>query len=231
MYDFDKLQERIQEGKKGDVVVEHFEMTKTDSMYTMMSHYAGVLYCPPGKYVRMVIGKEIVMSNSRMEQNSNWEIVNKAHGDVLIGGLGLGMILFPILTKLEVRSVTVIEHNQDVIDLIAPHVAHEKLSVINADMHEWKPKKGTVYDVIYFDIWSKITEDNLPEMRKLHYRFKYFLNRLNPNRYINSWQREFLWSERARDRRHNAPYDRVMAALSGHLEATKAQMDTVGVKL
>lgn len=229
MHQFDKLHERIPEGQRSNVKIQHFEMTKTDSIYTMMSHYAGLMYCPPGKYVRLLIGDTIVMSNSRMEQNSNWEVVNVAHGNVLLAGLGLGMIVIPIVEKANVKSVTVIEANQDVIDLVLPHVQHEKLSVVCADIFDWRPVKGTLYDSIYFDIWSEISEDNLQQMRKLHYRFKYYLNRTNQNRYMESWQRDYLRTERARDRRANAPYERVMAALGGYTEQLKGQM--VDIKL
>lgn len=52
----------------------------------------------PGTYARLT-DKEAhacIMSNTQMEQVTNREFVKNAHGKVLIGGLGIGMILLAI---------------------------------------------------------------------------------------------------------------------------------------
>ena len=60
-----------------------------------------------------------IMSNSNKEKISNLEIIQKAKGDVLIGGFGLGLIVLPIMNKPEVNSIQVVELHDEVIDLIA----------------------------------------------------------------------------------------------------------------
>jgi len=139
----------------------------------------------PGTFV--VLGKkthqEIVMSDSNMEKVSNLDVIENAHGNVLIAGLGLGMILIPILKKKEVKHVVVVEKEKEVIDLVLPylmkylkkHGLDKKLGeVMNKDIHEvsFDHKNGFKWNTIYFDIWSNICTDNLKEIRALKKRFR-----------------------------------------------------------
>ncbi len=81
------------------------------------------------------------------------EVVERAHGDMLIAGLGLGMILHPILSNPEVNSLTVIEKYPDVIDLISPTLPRDpRVRVITDDIFTWGPPSNARYDVIWFDI-------------------------------------------------------------------------------
>ena len=97
-------------------------------------------------------------------------------------------IVIPLLENPNVESITVIEKNPDVIKLVYPHLKSDKLTVINADIFEWKPEKTAKYDSIYFDIWTFITTDSLPDIKKLHNKFKNKLNRENVNCWMDSWQ-------------------------------------------
>lgn len=123
-----------------------------------------------------------MMSDTRMEQISNYEVVRKAEGDILIAGLGLGMILLPIVNNSDVQSVTVIEKYPDVVALVEAPIRHhlgkrsKKLTIVNADIFQWRPeRKGRQFDVIYFDIWPDICTDNLEEMTKLRRAFAPYL--------------------------------------------------------
>lgn len=196
---FPSMPEVVNEGVKGIAKVEHFTVSKAESMLT--SFRGGLDYVPEGRYARLYVGNTLMMSDTRMERSSNYTVARKAHGDVLIAGLGLGMVLSAILSKPEVKSVTVIEKHQDVIDLIAPHFNPSKLSIICADIFEWQPPKSRKFDTIYFDIWPDICTDNLEQIAKLHQRFKGKLNRANPNCWMGSWMRDYLRSHRQRERR------------------------------
>lgn len=182
----------IPEGQSGNVKIEHFEVTtEASEMSRMRSCFSPGRtseYVKEGKYARLIIDGSVVMSDTDMEKTSNRSVVNKAHGNVLIAGLGLGMIILPLLDKTEVKSITVIEKNPDVINLVYPHLKSEKLTVINADIFEWKPEKTAKYDSIYFDIWTFISLDNLDEIKKLHNKFKNKLNRVDANGWMDSWQ-------------------------------------------
>jgi hypothetical protein len=189
----------LPEGTRGIATVQHFEVTEGDSNMTAL--HGGASFVPPGRYARLMVNRSVVMSDTRFEKLTNYEVVSRAHGRVLIAGLGLGMILHPILRKGEVKSVVVVEKHRDVIDLVTPHYSSRKLRVVCADIFEWVPEPGEKFDVIYFDIWPDQTTANLCEMGKLHQRFKYRLDRENPERWMDSWSRDLLRSQQRTERR------------------------------
>ena len=193
MSTFQKMIDVVHEGKVGIAEVKHFEVSETDSRFTAFG--SAMDYVPAGRYAKLKVNGRLVMSDTSMEHRTNWGVVREARGNVLIAGLGLGMILHPILAKPEVLSVTVVEKYPDVITLIAPTVQHEKLTIIEGDIYEWKPAKGTKYDVLYFDIWADQSTDDLEDMRKLHLRFRSYKIK---DGWMNSWRRDEL---RARKRR------------------------------
>ena len=61
--------------------------------------------------------RDVIMSDTPNERLWNREAVRRAHGHVLIAGLGIGMILPPILIKPEVKRVVIVEKELEVIDL------------------------------------------------------------------------------------------------------------------
>lgn len=132
-----------------------------------------------GDYVSLKLNGSLVMSNTPMEKRTNSEFVFNATGDVLIGGLGIGLIIMPLLEKNEVKSITVLEKYQDVIDCVLPQLKpydkKNKLKVICADCFEWKTKNK--YDTIYLDIWAYINKDVYnEEMKPLKRKFRKFLS-------------------------------------------------------
>jgi spermidine synthase len=156
-------------------------------------------YVPSGKYAKLKINGRLVMSDTYMEHSTNRNVVRQSHGHVLIAGLGLGMIIHPILAKPEVLTVTVVEKCFDVISLITPTVKHDKLTIIEGDIYEWKPTKGTKFDTIYFDIWSEQSTDDLEDMRKLHQRFRPYKVK---DGWMNSWRRDELKNRKRQESRH-----------------------------
>jgi hypothetical protein len=162
---FVSMRDIIPEGKKGIASVEHF---------TLKRGYSGSkYYIPKGEYCRLVVGGAVVMSDTPDEYQSNRNFIHRASGDVLVAGLGLGAILVPIIDREEIRSITVVEVSEDVIDLVYPHIKkldkNNKIMIINEDIFNFAPDK--IWDVIYFDIWPYIVSDNYEQMKKLHRKF------------------------------------------------------------
>jgi spermidine synthase len=125
------------------------------------------------------------MSDTWMEQRSNMDVYLHAKGDVLIAGLGIGMILLAIQDKPDVRSVTVVEKQAEVIELVKPQLPIDgKVVIVNQDIHDFQPVKR--YETIYFDIWDEISRDNLKEMNKLHKKYRKWLM---DGGWISSWRR------------------------------------------
>ena len=89
-------------------------------------------------------------------------MVRRAHSEVLTAGLGLGMILHPILAEPAVSRVTLVEKYPDVIDLVGPTLpATERLTIVTAAIFAWRPPRGSRYDVIWFDTWPDIAATRL----------------------------------------------------------------------
>lgn len=113
----------------------------------------------------------VVMSNTPMEQRTHIEAINKAQGNVLVAGLGLGMYLQNIKDKEEVTSITVVEKSKEVIELISKYFKDcQKIKIINEDIFNYTP--DIKFEFAFLDIWSDISEDNLVEFDILREKFK-----------------------------------------------------------
>lgn len=147
---YKNMSELLEEREINGWKLEKFEI-KQDNFRAMLD---GI---KPGTYIRLTHNGECVMSDTDMEKNTNRKFCSKAYGDIIIGGLGIGMIIMAIQDKPEVKSITVIEKNQEVIDLVASQLDfNEKVNIICADVFEWKPERGIKYDMAYMDIWNWI---------------------------------------------------------------------------
>jgi hypothetical protein len=210
---FTPVVEIVPPGQQGVATVKHFEVSQKGSAFTAMrAAVRGTRdeFVPEGRYVRLEVKGTLMMSDTRMEQRTNYEVVRKAKGDVLIAGLGIGMVLVPILKNPDVKSVTVIEKYQDVVDLVVPALQAKlpeafKLRVIVADALEWMPPKGLKWDIIYFDIWPNLCVDNLKEITMLKRRFA---RRKNPGAWMGAWIEDMLRYEERREKREERRWGR-----------------------
>jgi hypothetical protein len=200
---FYQMADVIPVGTVGEARVEHFTVDAEASAFTRIRQAVNPgrdEYVPEGRYARLFVGGALVMSDTPMELRSNQDAVKQAHGDVLIGGLGLGVITLPILCKPDVRSVTVIERSPDVAALVVPHlqrwpgVRAGKLAVVLGDVHRWKPSRvgrrlTARYDYVYLDIWSDICVDDYVDHKRLRAKYGRILRRGGK---VESWQFERL---------------------------------------
>jgi len=184
-----ELLERLTPGSRGTATLGPIEVSEHDAA---MSIFSGAPV-HAGTYVRLVVNGVTMMSDTQMEQRTNWEFLRRAHGHILIAGLGIGYLLHELENpkggQKRFESVTIVEKNADVIALVAPAYTSQAFKIIHGDIFEWLPPKGTKYDVLYFDIWSSICEDNLKEMATLGRRFGPFRNKDNPRSWLECWSR------------------------------------------
>lgn len=156
----------LPEGRKGAWEIRRFDVEDSVVMRMRERHFQ------PGAYTMLRHdSRGLVMSDTPAERRDHFGFVMEATGRVLISGLGLGMCLGAVLKKPDVSHVTVLEIDQDVIDLVAPHYEDERLRVICADATEWKPTKGERFNAVWHDIWDTMCMDNMPEMVKLRRRW------------------------------------------------------------
>ena len=193
---FEPMIKLIPQGSQGVAKVRHITITpqvaQTMVLRELITH-GRERSSPAGEYCQLIIDGELMMSDTQLEHDTNQTVVLKASGDVLIAGLGIGLILVPILAKASVNSVTVVELHQDVIDLVAPNFMDDRLQIICEDIYSWKPAKGTKFQTIYFDIWPNICWSNRNQMMKLERRFR---SNLDKGGWMNSWAKELCrkWS-------------------------------------
>lgn len=168
----------------GKIKIDTFTVSEDDAKFhNIRARGRGSIY--PGTYKRLTINGDTVMSNTPMEVRTNMEANRRAHGRVLINGLGLGMLVEKMLTKPEVEHITVIEKNPEVIALVSPVFENnERVTIIEADAFSYKPPKGETYQLVWHDIWTFICADNLPEMHTLHRKYG------RRAEYQMSWARE-----------------------------------------
>lgn len=196
----------VPSGAHGEAKIDHFTIDKHASqmanMGMMFGGQPGFMRVEPGKYARLHVGRELMMTDTPMERRTNAEFVRRAHGRVLVAGLGLGMVLRAILKKPEVEHVTVLEKSADVVALVEPTLKRDagRLTIVTTDVHDWRPEKGAKWNVIYFDIWPDISTKNLPEMGRLQRRAASWIDRTDPDRWVGCWLRDFLLAEKARYR-------------------------------
>jgi hypothetical protein len=212
---FPNLAALVPEGEQGVAKVVHLHLA--GEVARQASYVAGeYIPTPPGSYALLMVQEadgqtRCMMSDLSYERSTCEEFVQRAHGRVLIAGLGLGMVLHPVLAKLVVTSVTVIEKYPDVIDLIYPTLpVNSKLQIYQADIFDWTPPANVRYDVIWFDIWPDIDVARLNEMAVLHQRFRPFLDRQNPDGWMESWHRretESIATAQARQQTNNLAAD------------------------
>ena len=169
---------------------------EVDNLQMLMNGH-GYAMVKPGKYKRLIDPKnQIVMSEAPMERRTCQWIINNAEGYVLINGLGLGIVLAEVLAKPEVREVWTVEREQAVIDLVWPtFTANPKAKLIHADAMTWRPPKGMRFDVVWHDIWTTMSQDNLDDMKVLHRGYGRIAGKQA------SWGHDILKAERRRDQR------------------------------
>lgn len=180
--------------------IKRFELTESEVSYELMRNYRNLWLVrglkPNYTYVKLQDRFNVWMSDTPMEINSNYDFIRRANGDVLIFGLGLGMIILPLLNDKAIKSIKVVEIDAELINLVLPVIKlYDKrniLQVINADAHEFhKMENPSVkYDSIYGDIWESIHGDNYVEMKKLTAKWKNRLNRQNPDAFIEHWLKQ-----------------------------------------
>ena len=137
-------------------------------------------FSEPFSYLALTEGNNIWMSINPNEIATMSPFINKAHGNVLVLGLGMGYVPFMMANKKEVKSITVIEKDQEIINLfnklIYPKFINgQKIQIIKYDAISYV-HHNQKYDYIFADLWHS-PEDGLP----LFIRLK----RINPK--IDCW--------------------------------------------
>ena len=163
---------------RGKFTIERFDVDEVGASLHNMRDPRRLIF--PGRYTRLFSGDlrtfdgVLLTSDTLAEVQDHYAMTQaNVRGNVCINGLGLGVALQAVLDNPKVKQVTVLEIEEDIMAMVAPHYKKrygEKLTVMRADAFEWEPSR-TRFDFVWHDIWSDISDVNYESMKQLHYRW------------------------------------------------------------
>lgn len=116
------------------------------------------------------------------------EPIDQAFGNVLTFGLGLGYYAYMISEKDNVESITIVDSNEDVINLFHTYVLPQfdqagKIKVIKADAFEFAQKHlpNGGYDFVFTDLWHDVSDG-----KDMYLKMKKYES-LSPNTVFTYW--------------------------------------------
>lgn len=176
----------LREGRRGRWRIEKFRSALNDNYirFVRNGRAPGL-----GEFTGLIhdSARDVVMSDTIPEILDVRPYLPFLRGDVLVTGLGIGLVP-GILTKhpafsRDVRSVTIIEKEPDVVRLVSPQYGDKRIRVIVADAFHWKPDMS--FDAAWHDVWDRIRITNRAEFSAIrsHYRKAVPV------------ERQFCWSE------------------------------------
>lgn len=188
------LPEINQEG----VVVTKFEVSEEDAKWSRIRALSdGRGRISAGTYTKLGIDGALWMSDTPDEMRDHsmpFYQAQRRGGRVLINGLGAGMVLGAMLKLNDVEHIDVVETDERIVRLLGREYADPRVTIHYDDAFEIQWPVGTHWDVVWHDIWLDLTEDNLPEMHRLHRKYG------RRAEWQGSWGREFLEYQKSRYR-------------------------------
>tara|TARA_B100000902_G_scaffold286749_1_gene272853 strand:- start:1949 stop:2542 length:594 start_codon:yes stop_codon:yes gene_type:complete len=156
----------IPDGEIGDYKIQQCTETTGEPTWLNYVNYRNI---SPGSYT--VLYRKFgdvwlnIMQDTEQECGEHDWLASRLSGDILIGGLGIGMVHIPLLASSDVTSVTIVEKEQDVIDLVWANCAKDdRFTIVCDDINTWDPDPSdglptTSWDVGWFDTWLTHDDD------------------------------------------------------------------------
>lgn len=117
------------------------------------------------EYPAILENERIWMTVTPNEIETMKEPIEQAFGNVLTYGLGLGYYTYMISEKENVDSITVVEMNEDVINLFQTYILpqfknHQKIKIIKANAFEYAQKSMAhgQFDFVFTDLWHDVSD-------------------------------------------------------------------------
>lgn len=165
----------IPEGKVGKFRIRHIKMPagtvlKTGNLRTSMFGQPSedLTFAKPTVWHELTENGGVWMTDLPIEQRQHDELLSRARGKVLVGGLGIGYAVVALAGRTKVTDITVVERSPEIIKLtweatvkaakaINPKI---KLSVVNADLFTFlkerqaKAPAKPEFTWAFYDIWQ-----------------------------------------------------------------------------
>ena len=154
----------------GRVQVRSRKRKKGDMFYAEgVRGYLFYRYAKPAVCTELTIDGKVWMTDEWTYAESLKYFAKECFGDVLVAGLGLGIVIHYLSQNKNVKSITVIERDRDVIDLIKPLVP--ECTIMNDDFNngssEWNKKH---YDCVVWDLAVRAENDTTEGKEILYIR-------------------------------------------------------------
>jgi hypothetical protein len=187
-YDY-RMSTILKTGKRGSFEIKRGVVPEGTPLWTY-DHKQGTVsqaFCA-FDYPLMILleSGDIWMSDSQPEVEEIMGAVAVAKGDVLIAGLGIGLLPTFLKDKEDVVRIDIVEMHQQVIDLVFDQIASPKMKIINDDIFHYLDTTSNKYDLIYIDIWKPITTP----LREIHAARRQAEKCLKPNGVFWCWLQE-----------------------------------------
>ncbi|WCK57202.1 hypothetical protein PP175_28860 (plasmid) [Aneurinibacillus sp. Ricciae_BoGa-3] len=161
----DAIQDENVEIKTYELPKLHLEPSDFGNKDRYMRNYTRLAYYDKDIKAPMIVEKGGTwMSPTLAERNTMQEAVDKAHGKVLTFGLGIGYFPYTSLLKNEVKSVTIIEKNERIIEIFKKHIlpqfnTDKPIDIIHGDLFDYYNEEFlNRYDYVFVDIWKNETD-------------------------------------------------------------------------
>ena len=161
---------KVLEGKKDNIEIKYLEYAPYEMFVFDETKIIDDKQIPsigyfkePFKYLTILENNNPWMLITPNEINTMIEPIKHAFGNVLTFGLGLGYFAYMTHLKNDVKSITIIEKDEHVIEifksLILPLFDHpEKINIINMDAYEFKEEEYKNYDYLFIDIHHDVSD-------------------------------------------------------------------------
>ena len=138
---------------------DEISVTKDYKEYSAIGYFK-----KPFSYLALCEGNNIWMSLNPNEIETMKPFINKGQGNVLVLGLGMGYVPFMMSLNDDVKHITIVEKDQNIINLfnnlLFPHFVNKnKITIIKDDAIKYVGKNNK-YDYIFADLWHT-PEDGL----------------------------------------------------------------------
>lgn len=116
-------------------------------------------------YPALLEDERIWMTITPNELETMKEPIERATGNVLTYGLGLGYFTYMVSEKSDVSSITVVELNEEVIEIFQNHIRPQfkhasKIKIVKDDAFNYAEKhmaKGC-FDFVFTDLWHDVSD-------------------------------------------------------------------------
>ncbi len=111
------------------------------------------------KYLSLSKNNVTWMSTIPHEINTMKDDIKKVKGNVLVLGLGIGYFTYLINNKKDVKSITILENDQEIIEIFKKHILTKfkdttKINIIKCDALTYlKTNDLSIYDYVYVDLY------------------------------------------------------------------------------